>query len=109
VQNAERIFVDDQMDDRLNYDTQEKRKRQVYKRVDTVVEDLSTTAVVPALEANMAAFWEGYGRAPGAELYEGEDLLRVVTGASEPLFNGVFRARLIPDAVEGAITETLAR
>jgi GNAT superfamily N-acetyltransferase len=74
-----------------------------------MIEDLSTTAVVPALEANMVAFWTGYGRAPGAELYEGEDLLRVVTGASEPLFNGVFRARLSPDAVDGAVAETLAR
>jgi GNAT superfamily N-acetyltransferase len=74
-----------------------------------MIEDLSTPAVVPALEANMVAFWTGYGRAPGAELYEGEDLLRVVTGASEPLFNGVFRARLSPDAVDGAVAETLAR
>jgi GNAT superfamily N-acetyltransferase len=57
----------------------------------------------------MAAFWAGYGNAPGAELYEGEDLLRVVTGASEPLFNGVFRASLMPDAVDDAIGETLAR
>ena len=74
-----------------------------------MVEDTSTTAVVPALEANMAAFWAGYGRAPGAEIYEEEDLLRVLTGASEPLFNGVFRASLPPDAVDGAIAETLAR
>jgi GNAT superfamily N-acetyltransferase len=74
-----------------------------------MIDDLSTTAVVPALEANMAAFWAGYGRAPGAELYEGEDLLRVVTGTSEPLFNGVFRASLPPGAVDGAIAGTLAR
>src|SRR5215213_8038224 len=51
-----------------------------------MVEDLSATSVVPALEANMVAFWVAYGRAPGAELYEGEDLVRVVTGVSEPLF-----------------------
>ena len=51
-------------------------------QVDTMVQDLSTTAVAPALEANMLAFWATYGRAPGAELYEGEDLLRVVTGVS---------------------------
>jgi GNAT superfamily N-acetyltransferase len=76
--------------------------------VDAIVQDLSTTAVVPALEANMVAFWTGYGRAPGAELYEGDDLVRVVTGVSEPLFNGVFRARLIPDAVDSAIATTLA-
>ena len=31
-----------------------------------------------------------------------------MTGVSEPLFNGVFRARLIPDAVDGAIATTLA-
>ena len=74
-----------------------------------MVEDLSTTVVVPALEANMAAFWAGYGRTPGAELYEGEDFLRVITGASEALFNGAFRARLVPDAVDGPIDETLAR
>jgi GNAT superfamily N-acetyltransferase len=65
--------------------------------------------MVEALEANMAAFWAGYGRAPRAEIYEGEDLLRVVTGVSEPLFNGVFRASLMPDAVDGTIDETLAR
>jgi GNAT superfamily N-acetyltransferase len=76
--------------------------------VDAIVQDLSTTAVVPALEANMVAFWTGYGRAPGAELYEGDDLVRVVTGVSEPLFNGVFRARLIPNAVDSAIATTLA-
>src|SRR5215213_2704758 len=46
--------------------------------------------------------------APGAELYEGEDLVRVVTGVSEPLFNGVFRTRLAPDAFESAIATTLA-
>jgi GNAT superfamily N-acetyltransferase len=74
-----------------------------------MVEDLAAVAVVPALEANMAAFWAGYGRTPGAELYEGEDLLRVVTGVSEPLFNGAFRARLIPDAVDDPIAKTLAR
>jgi GNAT superfamily N-acetyltransferase len=73
-----------------------------------MVQDLSTTAVVPALEANMAAFWSGYGRAPGAELYEGGDLLRVVTGAAVPLFNGVFRASLPHEAVDGAIAETIA-
>ena len=76
--------------------------------MDAIVQDLSTTRVVPALEANMVAFWAGYGRAPGAELYEGDELVRVVTGASEPLFNGVFRARLSPNAVDSAIATTLA-
>jgi GNAT superfamily N-acetyltransferase len=74
-----------------------------------MIEDISATDVVPALESNMVAFWAAYGRAPGAELYEAEDLVRVLTGVSEPLFNGVFRARLDPDAVDSAITTTLAQ
>lgn len=76
--------------------------------MDTIVQDLSVPTVVPALEANMVAFWADYGRAPGAELYEGEDLVRVVTGVSEPLFNGVFRAHLVPNTVNSAIATTLA-
>ena len=76
--------------------------------MDAIVQDLSTTRVVSALEANMVAFWAGYGRAPGAEFYEGDELVRVVTGVSEPLFNGVFRARLSPNAVDSAIATTLA-
>ena len=64
--------------------------------------------VAPALEANMVAFWVGYGRAPGAELHEQEDLVRVITGVSEPLFNGVYRTRLAPNDVDSAIATTLA-
>jgi hypothetical protein len=32
--------------------------------VDAIVQDLSTTAVVPALRANMVAFWMGATVAP---------------------------------------------
>jgi GNAT superfamily N-acetyltransferase len=76
--------------------------------VDTIVQDVSTTAVVPALEANMVAFWALYGRTPGAELYETEELLRFVTGLDEPLFNAVLRAHLTPATVDSAIATTLA-
>jgi GNAT superfamily N-acetyltransferase len=76
--------------------------------VDTIVQDISTTAVVPALEANMVAFWALYGRTPGAELYEAEELVRFVTGLDEPLFNAVLRAHLAPATVDSAIATTLA-
>jgi hypothetical protein len=79
------------------------------RRVDTVVQDLSTAAVVPALEANMVAFWAALGRNPGAELYEGDDLVWFLTGVHEPLFNSGLRTHLTPDAVDSAITTTLAR
>ncbi len=76
--------------------------------MDTIVQDVSTTAVVPALEANMVAFWALYGRTPGAELYEAEELVRFFTGLDEPLFNAVLRAHLDSAIVDSAITATLA-
>ena len=76
--------------------------------MDTIVQDVSTTAVVPALEANMVAFWALYGRTPGAELYEAEELVRFLTGLDEPLFNAVLRAHLTPATVDSAIATTLA-
>ena len=96
-------------DNAANHYTYEAYKRWEYRQLDTMLEDPSTTAAVAALEANMVAFWTGYGRAPGAELYETEDLVRVITGVSEPLFNGVFCAHLRSDtAVDSAIATTLA-
>jgi hypothetical protein len=74
--------------------------------LDTVLESLSSHNLIPSLEANMVEFWETYGRAPGCELYHGEDMVRVLTGVPTALFNGAFRARLDPDDASAAIAET---
>ncbi len=65
--------------------------------------------LLSALELNMAASYAGWGRAAPAELYEGPDLTRVITGIPYPLFNGVFGTRLSPKGVDRAIEAAAAR
>jgi len=76
--------------------------------MDTAVQTLSSPHLPSTVEANMLELWKAYGRAPGRELHEGRELVRVLTGVPSPLFNGIFRARLAPDRIEQAIEETLA-
>lgn len=72
----------------------------------SVIEDLSAPQLLAALEENMVEFWAIYGRAVGCEIYEGDDLVRVMTGIPEALFNGVYRPRLDPSQVEQALSRT---
>ncbi|MBM3238718.1 GNAT family N-acetyltransferase [Candidatus Poribacteria bacterium] len=74
----------------------------------TVIKDLSSPELVPALENNMFEFWSTYGRATGRGLYIGKDYIRVLTGIPFPIFNGVFRAQLSPETIDDAISDTLA-
>lgn len=61
--------------------------------------------LLEALEANMVEFWKGYGLPTGRRLDERAELVSVMTGIPEPLFNAVFRARLAPEAVAMAVEE----
>jgi GNAT superfamily N-acetyltransferase len=74
-----------------------------------VVVDVSSLALVPALEANMLEFYMAWGRAPQGELYHGPELIQVITGLPVPLLNGIFSAKLTPGSADGAIEATLAR
>jgi GNAT superfamily N-acetyltransferase len=65
--------------------------------------DLSSPQLLPALEDNMVEFYSIYGRADGCEIYEGGDLVRVLTGIPEAIFNGIYRPRLEPAQVEQVI------
>jgi GNAT superfamily N-acetyltransferase len=71
-----------------------------------VIDDLSSPQLLPALEANMVEFWSIYGRADGCEIYEGDDLVRVLTGIPEAIFNGAYRPRLDASRVEQVIDDT---
>ena len=66
---------------------------------------LASSQLLEALEANMVAFWKGYGLPAGRRLDERADRVSVMTGIPEPLFNAVFRARLAPDAVTAAVDD----
>lgn len=76
--------------------------------MDVIIENIGSPDLLPALEANMAEFWKNYGRAPGRDLYESQDLTRVITGLPFALMNGVYRAHLTPETLEPALAATLA-
>ena len=66
---------------------------------------LASPHLPEALEANMVAFWTTYGVPPGRRLERRPELVSVLTGIPEPLFNAVFRARLAPGAVAPAVDD----
>jgi GNAT superfamily N-acetyltransferase len=68
-----------------------------------VLRDLSTPALVAAIEGNIVALCASLGAIEGATVEDGPELLRFTTGIASPMFNGVARTRLDQDSVEGAI------
>ncbi len=73
--------------------------------METNIGTLASPQLLAALEANMVAFWKGYGATAGRRLDERAELVSVLTGIPEPLFNAVFRARLAPDAVKTTVED----
>lgn len=73
----------------------------------TVLSDFSEVAVTAAAEANFLFFVDEIEKIEGAELYQGDDMIRVtVPSVPHPLVNIVTRTRLsgdIDNAIENAI------
>ncbi len=65
-------------------------------------------AIVEAIETNAADFFAYMGQAPQADLYNGPDMMRMITGIPYPLCNTVFRARIPRERLDEQIEETLS-
>ena len=68
-----------------------------------IAQDLSPAALVNVIEAKMLSFFPSWRRWTKAEVHDDPELLWTLTSIPSPFFKSVFRARLIPEAVEGAI------
>jgi len=66
-----------------------------------------TDKVVKALEANLFSYFTNFGRTPLGELNESSNLLYFATGIASLFHNGVFRARLQVEEVEGTIAKVI--
>lgn len=71
--------------------------------------DISSEELLPALESNMVAFWLTYGRGPGGIAVRDPGLAWFYTGIPSPLFNGVLSVRLDHGDIEEVIDQLKAR
>jgi len=75
----------------------------------TVLHDISSGELLPALESNMVAFWSPYGRGPGGTVVSSPRLAWFYTGIPSPLFNGVLSVRLDRGDVEDVVDHLKAK
>lgn len=75
----------------------------------TIIEDIASEQLLPALDANMIAFWSAYGRANRCTLHSASDLTWFYTGVPFPLFNGVVFAQLRPADVAATVDRLRAK
>jgi GNAT superfamily N-acetyltransferase len=74
-----------------------------------VQQDLSASALVTAIEANLFAMASLFRHWPQAEVHDDEWALWTLTNIAFPLFNSVMRTRLAADQVKPAIEAALGR
>ncbi len=77
--------------------------------MDGIVRDLTTPALVQAIEGNLHAFWAYLWRGLRAESHLGPDLQWGICDPPYALFNRVVSARLEPEEADGAIEALLER
>lgn len=70
--------------------------------MNTILQDLSSTAMSKAIRSNLYAFFRHLRHSPHVEFYEDERLLRWQSGVAHPWFNGVLSTQ--PPAADEAQT-----
>ncbi|PKN65978.1 MAG: N-acetyltransferase [Deltaproteobacteria bacterium HGW-Deltaproteobacteria-15] len=77
--------------------------------MDEISRDLSDSALVASIEANLFGFFPFFGNLPTVETHIGSDWSWAITDFQYPLFNSILRARLDPEKVDGYIEAAKSR
>lgn len=72
-----------------------------------ILDTLSPEVLLEALDDNLGGYCLLFGRLPGGEAHDDAALRWFVGGAPDEAFNGVIRARLDPEQVDGAVERML--
>ncbi|HEU0028797.1 MAG TPA: GNAT family N-acetyltransferase [Ktedonobacterales bacterium] len=74
-----------------------------------ILQSITDSRLVEALEANTAAAYADLARNPQGDVYSGPDMVRFVSGLPVHIFNGVAGARLAEERLGAILDETLGR
>ena len=73
-----------------------------------ILEDFSNAAIIAAIENNPAESFAYISRRMQWELYDGPDMLRIISGIPYMMGNYVFRAKFTSETLDTQITNALA-
>jgi GNAT superfamily N-acetyltransferase len=74
-----------------------------------VLQDVSASALVTAIEANLFEIFRLFRHWPQAEVHSDPALLWTITDVPHAIFNGVLRARLAPEDLDATIEAAITR
>lgn len=74
-----------------------------------VMQNVDNPRLVEALEANTAAAYADMARNPESDVYSGPDMTRFISGAPNPILNGVAGASLPEDRLDAVLNKTMER
>ena len=74
-----------------------------------ILQDISASSLVTAIESNLFDFLPLFGLCPQAEVHDDPGLLWSLTDIPFPLFNSIMRARLASDDVNATIEAVITR
>jgi ribosomal protein S18 acetylase RimI-like enzyme len=74
-----------------------------------ILQDLSTSSLISAIEGNLFAIISAFRKWPRAEVHDEAEIMWSMTDIPFPLFNSIMRAQLLPERIDAVIQPIIAQ